>query len=66
MIELKYLRTLQALRNTCSLTAAAAQLHQKQSPLSHNFSDLKQRLGFKLFVRKSQPLFFTAQGEILL
>lgn len=66
MIELKHLRTLQALRNTGSLAAAAAQLHQTQSALSHQFSDLEQRLGFKLFVRKSQPLRFTAQGEVLL
>ena len=66
MIELKHLRTLQALRNTGSLAAAAAQLHQTQSALSHQFSDLEQRLGFRLFVRKSQPLRFTPQGEVLL
>ncbi|WP_213991431.1 HTH-type transcriptional regulator MetR [Sodalis sp. dw_96] len=66
MIELKHLRTLQALRNSGSLAAASAQLHQTQSALSHQFSDLELRLGFKLFVRKSQPLRFTPQGEILL
>lgn len=66
MIEVKHLRTLQALRNTGSLAAAATQLHQTQSALSHQFSDLEQRLGFRLFVRKSQPLRFTPQGEILL
>lgn len=66
MIELKHLRTLQALRNTGSLAAAATQLHQTQSALSHQFSELEQRLNFKLFVRKSQPLRFTPQGEILL
>ncbi|MDU3075834.1 MAG: HTH-type transcriptional regulator MetR, partial [Mixta calida] len=33
---------------------------------SHQFSDLEQRPGFRLFVRKSQPLRFTPQGEILL
>ncbi|ADP11096.1 LysR-family transcriptional regulatory protein [Erwinia sp. Ejp617] len=66
MIELKHLRTLQALQNTGSLAAAAAQLHQTQSALSHQFSDLEQRLGFRLFVRKSQPLRFTPQGEVLL
>ncbi|MFP1453051.1 LysR family transcriptional regulator [Escherichia coli] len=49
-----------------SLAAAAATLHQTQSALSHQFSDLEQRLGFRLFVRKSQPLRFTPQGEILL
>ncbi|MDU8419006.1 HTH-type transcriptional regulator MetR, partial [Pseudomonas syringae] len=65
-MELKHLRTLQALRNTGSLAAAASQLHQTQSALSHQFSDLEQRLGFRLFVRKSQPLRFTPQGEIML
>ncbi|MCR3755662.1 MAG: DNA-binding transcriptional dual regulator MetR [Sodalis sp. Psp] len=66
MIELKHLRTLQALRNSGSLVMASLQLHQTQSALSHQFSDLEQRLGFRLFVRKSQPLRFTPQGEILL
>ena len=56
MIEVKHLKTLQALRNCGSLAAAAATLHQTQSALSHQFSDLEQRLGFRLFVRKSQPL----------
>ncbi|SUW65897.1 HTH-type transcriptional regulator gltR [Buttiauxella agrestis] len=66
MIEIKHLRTLQALRNCGSLAAAASALHQTQSALSHQFSDLEQRLGFRLFVRKSQPLRFTPQGEVLL
>ncbi|NUU68778.1 HTH-type transcriptional regulator MetR [Enterobacteriaceae bacterium BIT-l23] len=66
MIEIKHLRTLLALRNNGSLAGAAATLHQTQSALSHQFSDLEQRLGFRLFVRKSQPLRFTPQGEILL
>lgn len=66
MIEIKHLKTLQALRNSGSLAAAAAVLHQTQSALSHQFSDLEQRLGFRLFVRKSQPLRFTPQGEVLL
>ncbi|ECI9975180.1 HTH-type transcriptional regulator MetR [Salmonella enterica] len=66
MIEIKHLKTLQALRNSGSLAAAAAVLHQSQSALSHQFSDLEQRLGFRLFVRKSQPLRFTPQGEVLL
>ncbi|XNM66466.1 HTH-type transcriptional regulator MetR [Escherichia coli] len=66
MIEIKHLKTLQALRNSGSLAGAAAALHQTQSALSHQFSDLEQRLGFRLFVRKSQPLRFTPQGVILL
>lgn len=52
MIEIKHLKTLQALRNSGSLAGAAAALHQTQSALSHQFSDLEQRLGFRLFVRK--------------
>lgn len=65
MIEIKHLKTLQALRNSGSLAGAAAALHQTQSALSHQFSDLEQRLGFRLFVRKSQPLRFTPQGNPL-
>lgn len=53
MIELKHLRTLQALRAGGSLAAAAARLHQTQSALSHQFSELEQRLGYRLFVRKA-------------
>lgn len=63
MIEIKHLKTLQALRNCGSLAAAAASLHQTQSALSHQFSDLEQRLGFRLFVRKSQPLRFTPRAR---
>ena len=39
MIEIKHLKTLQALRNSGSLAGAAAALHQTQSALSHQFSD---------------------------
>lgn len=53
MIEIKHLKTLQALRNSGSLAGAAAALHQTQSALSHQFSDLEQRLGFRLFVRRA-------------
>lgn len=66
MIEIKHLRTLQALKNNGSLSAAAIQLHQTQSAISHQFNELEKKLGFKLFIRKSNPIKFTAQGEILL
>lgn len=65
MIEIKHLKTLQALRNNGSLAGAAAALHQTQSALSHQFSDLEQRLGFRLFVRKSQPLRLRLGGNPL-
>ena len=64
MIEVKHLKTLQALRNCGSLAAAAATLHQTQSALSHQFSDLEQRLGFRLFVRKSQPLYTAGRNPV--
>ncbi|NHB97408.1 HTH-type transcriptional regulator MetR [Photorhabdus stackebrandtii] len=66
MIEIKHLKTLQSLSHCGSLAAAANHLHQTQSALSHQFSDLEHRLGFRLFIRKSQPLRFTPQGEVLL
>lgn len=66
MIELKHLKTLQALSQYGSLAATATHLHQTQSALSHQFSDLEHRLGYKLFVRKTQPVHFTPQGEVLL
>ena len=65
MIELKHLKTLLALKATGSVAAAAMQLHQTQSALSHQLSDIEQRLGYRLFIRKSYPLRFTLQGEIL-
>ncbi|GKX61059.1 HTH-type transcriptional regulator MetR [Leminorella grimontii] len=66
MIELKHLKTLQALRHAGTLAAAAASLHMTQSALSHQLNEVEQRLGYRLFIRKSQPLRFTTQGEILL
>lgn len=63
MIEIKHLKTLQALRNSGSLAAAAAVLHQTQSALSHQFSDLEQRLGFRLFVRKASRCALRRRGD---
>ncbi|WP_422667502.1 HTH-type transcriptional regulator MetR [Buchnera aphidicola] len=66
MIEIKHLRTLQELKNSGSLSAAAIQLHQTQSAISHQCNQLEKKLGFKLFIRKSHPMKFTLQGKILL
>ncbi|SQI44205.1 Hca operon transcriptional activator [Leminorella richardii] len=66
MIEIKHLKTLQALHQTGTLAAAAVSLHLTQSALSHQLNEIEQRLGYRLFIRKSQPLRFTAQGDILL
>ena len=41
-------------------------MHQTQSALSHQFSELEHRLGYRIFIRKTQPLQFTPQGQVLL
>lgn len=66
MIELKHLRTLVSLRDTGSLTATASSLHLTQSALSHQIKDLELRLGGQLFLRKTRPVKFTSEGNILL
>ncbi len=66
MIEIKHLKTLQALRNSGSLAGAAAALHQTQSALSHQFSDLEQRLGFVSLCVRASRCVLLLRGEILL
>ncbi|KJY84846.1 transcriptional regulator [Vibrio galatheae] len=66
MIELKHLRTLTTLRDTGSLTATATTLHLTQSALSHQIKDLEARIGGQLFLRKTRPVKFTSEGEIVL
>ena len=62
MFELKHLRSLLALKSQGSLAAAADVLHISQSALSHQLTELEQRLARPLFLRKSRPLRFTADG----
>ncbi len=66
MLELKHLRTIASLRDTGSLTSTATSLHLTQSALSHQIKDLEARLGGQLFLRKTRPVKFTSEGEILL
>ncbi|MCL4116090.1 UNVERIFIED_CONTAM: hypothetical protein GTU68_040668 [Idotea baltica] len=66
MIELKHLKTLVTLRDTGSLTATANALHLTQSALSHQLKDFETRLGSHVFLRKTRPVKFTSEGEILL
>lgn len=66
MIDRRHLETLCALRDHGSLAAAAGHLHITPSALSHQLAALEERLGCALFLRKSQPLRFTAAGQRLL
>ncbi len=62
MLEIKHLRTLIALRDGGTLVEAAKRLCLTQSALSHQLKDLEDKLGVRLFVRKSKPLRFTRAG----
>nr|WP_086938754.1 LysR substrate-binding domain-containing protein [Thaumasiovibrio occultus] len=66
MLELKHLKTLATLRETGSLTATATSLCLTQSALSHQLKELEVRIGAALFLRKTKPVKFTAEGEIIL
>ena len=65
-IELRHLRTINALRDANSLAEAAERIFLTQSALSHQLKDLEHRLGCKLFIRKTRPVRFTTAGRRLL
>ena len=66
MIEIRHLKTLQALRDTGSLVEAAERVFLTQSALSHQLKELEARLECELFARKSRPLRFSEAGKRLL
>jgi len=66
MLDIKSLRTFNALRQGGSLLAAAERLHFTQSALSHQIKALEDHFDTPLFVRKLRPLRFTPAGERLL
>jgi len=66
MIEIRHLRSLAAIAELRSLTAAAERVHLSQSALSHQIRALEAHYGVSLFERTRQGLVFTAAGERLL
>jgi LysR family transcriptional regulator, regulator for metE and metH len=66
LLELRHLKTLQALRETGNLSRAAQLLNLTQSALSHQMKGLEEAYGTPLFERKSSPVSFTAAGQRLL
>lgn len=66
MIEIRHLRTLFALAEAGSLTAAAERLHLTQSALSHQLKELEARLGLALLDRAARPPRPTQAGARLL
>lgn len=66
ILELRHLRSLQALRESDSVSTAAKRLFLTQSALSHQIRVLEEYFDSPLFERKTKPLRFTAIGERLL
>lgn len=65
-IELKHLRTVQAIHSEGGLARAADRLHMTQSALSHQVKALEGQVGMELFVRRTKPLKLSAAGQRLL
>lgn len=63
LLEIRHLRTLQALAQTGSVSAAADYLCLTQSALSHQLRALEDYYECSLFERKSNPIRFTVAGE---
>lgn len=66
MFEVKYLKTLQALKHSGSIQKAAEYLFTSQSALSHQIKELESRINAELFVRHSSPIEFSSAGQQML
>lgn len=66
MIEIKHLKTIRALAQTGSLAKSAQWLHTTASALSHQLKELESRVGNPIYLRKTSPIKFTIEGELLL
>lgn len=66
MLEIRHLKFLAAVRETGSLTAAAARVNLTQSAASHMLAALEHYLGLRLVERGRRVARFTAAGERLL
>ncbi len=66
ILEIKHLKTLLALAETGTVSAASQRLFVTQSALSHQIRALEEYYNTSLFERKSSPLRFTPAGERLL
>jgi LysR family transcriptional regulator for metE and metH len=64
-LEVRDLRLVSAIAEMGNLTRAGQQLHLTQSALSHQLTDLEQRVGGKLFERSGRRLIATRLGEHL-
>ncbi|NAZ38320.1 LysR family transcriptional regulator [Rubellimicrobium sp. CFH 75288] len=65
-LELRHLRTVEAIHETGSLAAAAARLGLTQSALSHQIRSLEEGAGVPVLVRATRPLRLSPAGLRLL
>ena len=61
-IEIRHLRSIQAIHNEGSLHAAAVQLNITQSALSHQIRTIQEQIGVELFIRNVKPLRLSPEG----
>ncbi|MGI5273209.1 LysR family transcriptional regulator [Nonomuraea sp. CA-218870] len=66
MIDTRRLRTLQAVADHGTVTAAAAALHLTPSAVSQQLAALEHEVGHRLFVRDGRGVHLTAVGKIML
>lgn len=66
MLDIKHLKTVEALHKQGSLVKAAESLNMTQSALSHQIKLLEDQLESELFKRKTHPLQFTTTGQLIL
>lgn len=64
-LELRHLRSLQAIHDSGSLARAAERLHLTQSALSHQVKALENYFEVPLFLRNTKPLSLTPSGHAL-
>jgi LysR family transcriptional regulator for metE and metH len=65
-LELRHLRLVLAIAETGSVTRAGERLHLSQSAVSHQLSDIEDRLSAALFNRVGKRMVITPAGEDLL
>ncbi len=64
-IDVRHLRSMQAIFETGSLARAASRLHVTQSALSHQIKAIERHFDTPLFLRTSKPLKLTPAGQRL-
>jgi LysR family transcriptional regulator for metE and metH len=65
MLELRHLKTLVALAETGNLSKAGKRMNLSQPAVSHQIRGIEETYEIELFERKSDPLKFTAAGQLL-